>query len=114
MIHFYIQEETIMTKLNLNKKDLVSINIGTIGGVSAGFAAYVAALVPITMAEASGMNKGLIRIAKFGALVGGVLLSSVAGERLMDMTDDILEDGITLGIKKISIDENGVEFDIDK
>lgn len=103
-----------MTKININKKDLVSLTVGTVGGTSAGFAAYVAALVPIMMAEQGGTNKGLIRIAKFGALVGGALLGSVAGERLIDMTYDLLEDGITMGIKKVNIDKNGVEFEIDK
>lgn len=103
-----------MTKINLNKKDLVSTTVGVIGGTSAGFAAYVAALVPIMMAEQGGTNKGLIGIAKFGALVGGALLGSVAGERLMDITDDYMTDGITLGIKKVNIDKDGVTLEIEK
>lgn len=103
-----------MTKININKKDLASLVVGTVGGTSAGFAAYVAALVPIMMVEQGGTNKGLISIAKFGALVGCALVGRMACEQLMDMTDDILEDGITLGIKKVSIDRSGVELDIDK
>lgn len=103
-----------MTKINLNKKDLVSITVGVIGGTSAGFAAYVAALIPIMMAEQGGTNKALIHIAKFGALVGGAVLGSIAGERLMDVTDDYMTDGITLGIKNVNIGKDGVALEIDK
>lgn len=103
-----------MTKINLNKKDLASLVVGTVGGTSAGFAAYVAALVPIMMAEQGGTNKALIHIAKFGALVGGALIGSVAGERLMDITDDYMTDGITLGIKNVNIDKDGVTLEIEK
>lgn len=103
-----------MTKININKKDLTSLVVGTVGGTSTGFAAYVAALVPIMMAEQGGVNKAFIHIAKFGAAIGCVLVGRMACEQLMDMTDDILEDGITLGIKRVSVDRSGVELDIDE
>lgn len=103
-----------MTKIKFNKKDVVSLAVGTIGGTSTGFAAYVAAMVPIMMAEQGGTNKGLISIAKLGALVGCALVGSVACERLMDMTDDLMENGITMGIKKVSISKDGVDFDVDE
>lgn len=103
-----------MTKVNISKKDMVSLAVSAVGGASAGFAAYVAALVPIMMAEAGGTNKGLIRIAKFGALVGGALLGRVASEQSMDLTDDVMENGISMGIKKVTFSKDGAELDIDK
>lgn len=103
-----------MTKINLNKKDLVSIAVGAIGGTSTAFAAYVTATLPIMIAEQGGTNKGLINIAKFGALVGSVAVGDIAGERLYDMINDRMENGITLGIKKVNIDKNGVELEIGK
>lgn len=103
-----------MTKINMDKKDMVSFAVSTVGGASAGFAAYMAALVPIMMAETGGTNKGLIQIARLGAWIGGALVGCAAGERLMEITDELLENGITLGIKKVAISKDGVEFDIDE
>lgn len=71
-------------------------------------------MIPIMIAEQGGTNKGLINIAKFGALVGSVAVGDIAGKRLYDMINDRMENGITLGIKKVNIDKNGVELEIDK
>lgn len=103
-----------MTRINLNKKDLASIAVGVIGAASTGFAAYMATMIPIMIAERGGTNKGLINIAKFGAIVGSFVVANIASERLMDIADDLMEDGIIVSIKKVNIDKNGVELESDK